>query len=52
MLKQSGFKDMTIKISDKLETYCEQLRKMNEKEQDNHPEKDDAVRVVLYDISL
>lgn len=52
MLKQSGFKDMTIRISDKLAVYCEQLQKMNEKEQDIQSEKDDEVRVVLYDISL
>ena len=52
MLKQSGFKDMTIRISDKLEHYCEQLQKLNDKEQSNNPEKDDEVRIVLYDISL
>ena len=52
MLKQSGFKDMTIRISDKLEHYCEQLQKLNDKEQSNNPEKDDEARIVLYDISL
>lgn len=52
MLKQSGFKDMTIRISDKLEHYCEQLQKLNDKEQSNNPEKDDEVRIALYDISL
>lgn len=52
MLKQGGYKDLTIKISDSLESYCEQLKNLNDKEQDNSPEKDDEVRVVLYDISL
>lgn len=52
MLKQGGFKDMTIRISDDLKTYCEQLKNLNLKEQDNNPEKDDEARVVLYDISL
>ena len=52
MLKQSGFKDMTIRISDDLNTYCEQLKTLNNKEPNNHPQKDDEVRVVLYDISL
>ncbi|MBQ8597455.1 MAG: hypothetical protein IJ409_06675 [Lachnospiraceae bacterium] len=52
MLKQGGFKDITIRISDDLNTYCEQLKNLNAKEQENNPEKDDEVRVVLYDISL
>ena len=52
MLKQGGFKDMTIKISNSLASYCEQLRNLNDKEQDYDPQKDDEVRVVLYDISL
>lgn len=52
MLKQAGFKDITIRISQDIKTYCEQLKNLNAKEQDNIPEKDDEVRVVLYDISL
>ncbi len=52
MLKQGGFKDMTIRISNELKTYCEQLKNLNEKAQSHQPEKDDEVRVVLYDISL
>lgn len=52
MLKQGGFKDITIRISNDIKTYCEQLKNLNAKEQENNPEKDDEVRVVLYDISL
>ncbi len=52
MLKQSGFKDITIKISNDLETYIGQLKNLNQMKADSNPEKDDEVRVVLYDISL
>ena len=52
MLKQGGFKDMTIRISNDLKTYCEQLKNLNAKEQTGNPGKDDEVRVILYDISL
>ena len=52
MLKQGGFKDMTIKISDNLEAYLGQLKNLNGMEQDNNPQRDDEVRVILYDISL
>lgn len=52
MLKQGGFKDITIRISQDIKTYCEQLKNLNTKEPDNIPEKDDEVRVILYDISL
>lgn len=52
MLKQGGFKDMTIKISDDLKTYAGQLKNLNEMKQENDPLKDDEVRVLLYDISL
>ncbi|MDD6492775.1 MAG: hypothetical protein PUG54_11280 [Firmicutes bacterium] len=52
MLKQSGFKDMTITVSTDLNKYCEQLQKLNEKNQETDPVRDDEIRVVLYDISL
>ena len=52
MLKQSGFKDMTVKISDDLPTYETQLKNLNEMKKEHHPAKDDEVRVLLYDISL
>ena len=43
---------MTITISDNLDKYCEQLKGLNEKNQETNPEKDDEVRIILYDISL
>lgn len=51
MLKQGGHKDMTIKIFTDINKYCERLKQLNAL---NHgtPEKDDEVRLVLYDISL
>lgn len=52
MLKQGGVKEMTITISDQLQRYCEQLKNFNQMEPGNSPEKDDEVRVILYDISL
>ena len=52
MLKQAGFKDMTIRISEDLKTYCEQLKNFNAKEQTGSAQRDDEARVVLYDISL
>lgn len=52
MLKQGGFKDMTIRISENIKGYGEQLENLNQKNQENDPVKDDEVRVILYDISL
>lgn len=52
MLRQGGFKNMVITISDQLSRYCKQLENLNQMTPDNSPEKDDEVRVVLYDISL
>lgn len=52
MLRQGGFKDMTITISGQLSKYCEQLKNLNQMTPGGSPEKDDEVRVVLYDISL
>lgn len=52
MLKQSGYKDIVVSISDELQKYCEQLRNLNEKEQEGDAQRDDEARVVLYDISL
>lgn len=52
MLKQSGYKDMVVKIQSELTEYCSQLHDLNEKKQDSNPERDDEVRIVLYDISL
>lgn len=52
ILKQSGYKDMTIKIFKDLTKYCERLKQLNALERERTPERDDEVRVVLYDISL
>ncbi len=52
MLRQGGFQDMTITISDQLPKYCEQLKNLNQMPPCGTPEKDDEVRVVLYEISL
>lgn len=52
MLKQGGFKNMTVKISSDLKTYETQLKNLNEMKKENDPVKDDEVRVLLYDISL
>ena len=52
MLRQGGFQDMTITISDQLPKYCEQLKNLNQMSPCDTPEKDDEVRVVSYEISL
>lgn len=52
MLKQAGFKDMTITVTNDLSKYCEQLAKLNEKNQDYDAARDDEIRIALYDISL
>ncbi|NBJ91477.1 hypothetical protein [Parablautia muri] len=52
MLKQGGFKDMTIKLSDDIEKYAQQLKNLNQVEQAGSAEKEDEVRVLLYEISL
>ena len=52
MLKQGGFKDMTITISQDAAAYCKQLSNLNEMNQEFDPTRDDEVRVTLYDISL
>jgi hypothetical protein len=52
MLKQGGFKNMTVKISNDLKTYETQLKNLNEMKKEHDPVKDDEVRVLLYDISL
>lgn len=51
MLKQGGYKDLTIKIFTDINKYCERLKQLNVLEHAT-PEKDDEVRIVLYDISL
>ena len=52
MLKQGGFKDYTVTITRDIQKYCEQLKNLNQEEGGEHPEKEDEVRILLYDISL
>jgi len=52
MLRQGGFKDMTITISNQLTRYCEQLKNLAQREPSGSPEREDEVRALLYDISL
>lgn len=52
MLKQSGFKDYTITITKDLQKYVEQLMNLNQEKENEHPEKEDEVRILFYDISL
>jgi hypothetical protein len=52
MLKQSGYKDLTIKIFQDRNKYCERLRQLNTLSISKTPERDDEIRIVLYEISL
>lgn len=52
MLKQGGYKDLTVKIFKELPKYCERLRQLNGLVRERTPEHDDGIRIVLYDISL
>lgn len=52
MLKQGGYKDLTIKIFTDITKYVQRLKQLNELTHERTPERDDEVRVVLYDISL
>ena len=52
MLKQAGYKDLTITVTNDLPKYCEQLKGLNDKNQAYNPVKDDEVRIALYDICL
>lgn len=51
MLKQGGYKDVTIKIFADLNKYCERLRQLNALEQKS-PARNEEIKTVLYDISL
>lgn len=52
ILKQSGYKDLTIKIFTDITKYVGRLKQLNELTHERTPKRDDEVRVVLYDISL
>ncbi len=52
MLRQGGFKDVTITLTDQISRYCGQLRNLNQKEPSEASGKEDEIRVLLYEISL
>lgn len=52
MLKQAGFPEVTVSVTNQIQKYCDQLTKLNEKNQECDPAKDDEIRVALYEISL
>lgn len=52
MMKQAGFREMTVSVTNQLQKYCDQLQQLNDKNQDCNPVKDDEIRVALYEISL
>lgn len=52
ILKQSGYKDYTIKIFTDLVKYTDRLSQMNNIDREKTPKRDEEVRKVLYDISL
>ncbi|RKI92795.1 hypothetical protein D7V94_05590 [Parablautia intestinalis] len=52
MLKQGGFQDITLKLTDDIEKYAQQLNNLNCMERTGSAEKEDEVRVLLYEISL
>lgn len=52
MLKQAGFSEVTVAVTDQLHKYCSQLQQLNDKNQEYDPAKDDEIRVALYEISL
>lgn len=52
MLKQGGFKDYTITLTGDLDKYCQQLKKRSEDSVERNPQREDEVRVLLYEITL
>ena len=52
ILKQSGYKDFTIKIFTDLVKYTDRLGQLNNIDREKTPKRDEEVRKVLFDISL
>ena len=50
--KQGGVKDISVTITNHLDTYCEFLRNLSEKEAAPETEKEKQVRSILMDIAL
>lgn len=52
ILKQSGYKDLTIKIFTDSVKYSDRLSQLNEIDREKTPKRDEEVRKVLFDVSL
>ena len=52
ILKQSGYKDFTIKIFTNIVKYTDRLSQINGIDREKTPKRDEEVRKVLFDISL
>ncbi len=52
ILKQSGYKDFTIKIFTDLVKYTDRLSQIDKIDREKTPKRDEEVRKVLFDISL
>ncbi len=52
ILKQSGYKDLTIKIFTDIAKYTDRLSQLNDIEREKTPKTDAEIRRVLFDISL
>lgn len=52
ILKQSGYKDLTIKIFTDRDKYIDRLGQLNNIEREKTPKRDAEIRSVLFDISL
>ncbi len=52
LLKQSGYKDITIKIFTDINKYLDRLGQLSKIDRAPTPERDAEIRTVLYDISL
>ena len=52
LLKQSGYKDLTVKIFTDINKYIDRLGQLNNIDREKTTRRDDEIRTVLYDISL
>ena len=52
ILKQSGYKDYTIKVFTDLVKYTDRLSQIGEIDREKTPKRDEEIRRVLFDISL
>ena len=52
MLKNAGHNIVTISVTDNIDKYIEMLDNINKEAEPEHIEKDDEIRISLYEISL